>query len=416
VIIQEILTAQFDPESELDAILAELCEMVLAGQQKDSEYFGMVAACVICPDGTRTFGINHATKNGLRVHAERAALDRTPNPGPECIVVTTLSPCNTARVPDHRERYGEDCQQLLDDFGIEHVYCGYKNPEEDPDTSIETKNAKILELCKRFADTFLSESRKKKRKSRGGGGGYFFPGYGYYGGGSGSGEGGDGGESKSGIAEGSESYPEVLYHGSTQEINGPLTPRQAHDIGGAKKSNKNAIYATDDPNFAIAYSLAERGSNTGTFGWKKDPHLIFFGGKIRHGENVYLHILPTKDEQGRPLFVRGAADAEWYSRPGVKEITPTEVKPLPVDQYLHLLRKPTPEEQKIFQANKAKQDIAENFADGKVKGKSRPGRVKRSGASCSGSVTSLRKKAKNASGERARMYHWCANMKSGKKK
>ena len=58
----------------------------------------------------------------------------------------------------------------------------------------------------------------------------------------------------------------------------------------------------------------------------------------------------------------------------------------------------------------------ENFADGKKKGKSRPGRVKKSGASCNGSVTSLRSKAKKASGERAKMYHWCANMKSGRKK
>jgi hypothetical protein len=58
----------------------------------------------------------------------------------------------------------------------------------------------------------------------------------------------------------------------------------------------------------------------------------------------------------------------------------------------------------------------ENFADGKVKGKSRPGRVKRAGASCKGSVTELRAKAKKASGEKAKMYHWCANMKSGKKK
>ena len=58
----------------------------------------------------------------------------------------------------------------------------------------------------------------------------------------------------------------------------------------------------------------------------------------------------------------------------------------------------------------------ENFADKKVKGKSRPGRVKRAGASCKGSVTSLRAKAKKASGERAKMYHWCANMKSGRKK
>ena len=60
--------------------------------------------------------------------------------------------------------------------------------------------------------------------------------------------------------------------------------------------------------------------------------------------------------------------------------------------------------------------LSENFADGKKKGKSRPGRVKKSGASCSGSVTKLRKMAKKYSGERAKMYHWCANMKSGKKK
>ena len=63
-----------------------------------------------------------------------------------------------------------------------------------------------------------------------------------------------------------------------------------------------------------------------------------------------------------------------------------------------------------------KDQQTENFADGKKKGKSRPGRVKRAGASCNGSVTALRKRAKNASGEKAKMYHWCANMKSGKKK
>ena len=60
--------------------------------------------------------------------------------------------------------------------------------------------------------------------------------------------------------------------------------------------------------------------------------------------------------------------------------------------------------------------IDENFADGKVKGKSRPGRVKKAGASCKGSVSSLRAKAKKYSGERGKMYHWCANMKGGKKK
>ena len=62
------------------------------------------------------------------------------------------------------------------------------------------------------------------------------------------------------------------------------------------------------------------------------------------------------------------------------------------------------------------EEFKENFADKKVKGKSRPGRVKRAGASCKGSVTSLRAKAKKYGGEKGKMYHWCANMKSGRKK
>ena len=56
------------------------------------------------------------------------------------------------------------------------------------------------------------------------------------------------------------------------------------------------------------------------------------------------------------------------------------------------------------------------LGDKKVKGKSRPGRVKRAGASCKGSVSTLMAKAKKNGGERGKMYHWCANMKSGRKK
>ena len=63
-----------------------------------------------------------------------------------------------------------------------------------------------------------------------------------------------------------------------------------------------------------------------------------------------------------------------------------------------------------------RQYFEENFKDGKRKGKSRPGRVKRAGASCKGSVTELRKKAKKYKGEKGKMYQWCLNMKSGKKK
>jgi len=76
-----------------------------------------------------------------------------------------------------------------------------------------------------------------------------------------------------------------------------------------------------------------------------------------------------------------------------------------------------PKQQAIQHAKKLLKslNLIENFADGKVKGKSRPGRVERSGASCKGSVTSLRAKARKYSGEKAKMYHWCANMKGGRK-
>ena len=60
------------------------------------------------------------------------------------------------------------------------------------------------------------------------------------------------------------------------------------------------------------------------------------------------------------------------------------------------------------------ESVKENFDDGKKPG--RKGLAKRSGVDCTKSVTELRKIAKNSSGERARMAHWCANMKAGRKK
>ena len=56
----------------------------------------------------------------------------------------------------------------------------------------------------------------------------------------------------------------------------------------------------------------------------------------------------------------------------------------------------------------------ENFADGRKPG--RKGLAKRSGVDTKASVSSLRKTAKNSSGEKQRMAHWLANMKAGKAK
>ena len=58
--------------------------------------------------------------------------------------------------------------------------------------------------------------------------------------------------------------------------------------------------------------------------------------------------------------------------------------------------------------------IYENFADGKKPG--RKGLAKRVGVDCKQSISKLRDIAKHSSGEKQRMAHWCANMKSGKQK
>lgn len=59
-------------------------------------------------------------------------------------------------------------------------------------------------------------------------------------------------------------------------------------------------------------------------------------------------------------------------------------------------------------------NVGENFADGKNLG--RKGLAKRSGVNTKASVSSLRNTAKHSTGEKARMAHWLANMKSGRKK
>ena len=61
-----------------------------------------------------------------------------------------------------------------------------------------------------------------------------------------------------------------------------------------------------------------------------------------------------------------------------------------------------------------KQSANENFADGRNPG--RKGLAKRVGVNCKQPVSKLRSIAAHSSGERQRMAHWCANMKSGKKK
>jgi hypothetical protein len=141
---------------------------------------------------------------------------------------------------------------------------------------------------------------------------------------------------------------------------------------------------------------------------------------MRATEFVYEHRQGVMEMEDTPPAVLRALD-QAAQKNGYKNWDDVKANPrsehavMTVAKLANAIMKTTgPHHEKLFYKNKI--DVDENFADGKVKGKSRPGRVKRAGASCAGSVTSLRAKAKKSGGEKGKMYHWCANMKAGKKK
>jgi len=151
---------QISNHRKLDSILVRLCEMVVAGQQQDQD-LGMVAAAVLDPDNRCVVGINYPTQDGHRVHGERAAIDsyhaRFGEIPAGSIIITTCSPCTQ----DMAERAGINCSDLVDEVGVHKVYAGYQDPSQErirKKYHIQiTRNPKIQQLCKAFADTFLKD-------------------------------------------------------------------------------------------------------------------------------------------------------------------------------------------------------------------------------------------------------------------
>ena len=151
---------QISNHDKLDAILVRLCEMVIQGQSKKGN-LGMVASAVLDPDNNCVVGINYPTRDGKRVHGERATIDsytaRFGDIPAGSIIITTCSPCSH----DMSERAGINCSDLIDEVGVHKVYAGYQDPTQEPGDKkyhIEiTGNPKIHELCERFAETFLKD-------------------------------------------------------------------------------------------------------------------------------------------------------------------------------------------------------------------------------------------------------------------
>jgi pyrimidine deaminase RibD-like protein len=150
---------QISDHGKLDDILVRLCEMVIEGQQRDPDLYGMVASAVLDPDNNAVAALNYRQDN-QNVHGERAAIDaynqRFGTIPQGSIILTTCSPCSEP-MPD---RVGDSCKDLINSTPVHKVYAGYRDPSQNTETDKTyhlqiTKNKKIQALCKAFADTWL---------------------------------------------------------------------------------------------------------------------------------------------------------------------------------------------------------------------------------------------------------------------
>ena len=155
---------QITNHDKLDEILTRLCEMVIAGQQKDNNKYGMVAAAVLDPDNNCVAALNYRIGD-KDVHGERAAIDayehRFGDIPQGSIILTTCSPC-TEPMP---ERVGESCTDMISATPVHKVYAGYRDPSQQTSSGNKTyhlqitRNKKIQALCQAFADTWLDDEQ-----------------------------------------------------------------------------------------------------------------------------------------------------------------------------------------------------------------------------------------------------------------
>ena len=149
-------------QEHLDEILVRLCAMVVDGQKKNPDEYGMVAAAVLDPNNNCVSALNYRAHES-DVHGERAAIEayraRFGKIPEGSIVLTTCSPC-TEPMPD---RAGPSCKDLISSTPVHKVYAGYRDPSQQTEAGDKTyhleitRNKKIQQLCQAFAATWLKD-------------------------------------------------------------------------------------------------------------------------------------------------------------------------------------------------------------------------------------------------------------------
>lgn len=155
--------------TELDKVLVKLCAMII---DNNNGQHSMVGAAVVDPKGRQVLRLGTLVSEDPELwrHAERTAIDaykkeygELPN---DTVIVTTLSPCST----DTMElRYEHSCTQLLEEMGIDFVYCGYMDPTQENTghqfTLEVTKNPKLNELCEKIGQAVLHRDQEHLKEN-----------------------------------------------------------------------------------------------------------------------------------------------------------------------------------------------------------------------------------------------------------
>ncbi len=143
---------------------------------------------------------------------------------------------------------------------------------------------------------------------------------------------------------------------------------------------------------------------TGWNGKREGEDTFLFTAKGQETDDQWYIMLIANQGNGMFSYALGTVeDGDPYLDDAFKDVLPTT--DASVSELLNIIRD-------AFGLHE--QGVTENFADGKNPG--RKGLAKRSGVNTKASVSSLRKTAKNSSGEKQRMAHWLANMKAGRAK
>jgi pyrimidine deaminase RibD-like protein len=429
---------------DLDEILVKLCKLVLQGQETDPDRFGMVGACIIGPNGK--VGRTSYNPAGQVIHAENAAIHAYEKKyGPvssDCVCVTTLSPCCN----EMKDRFGESCTAVLNSKGITQVYAGYRDPTQTNSDYVVTDNTNIQELCKRFADTFLKEGVAEGQSVKqeieefldsltpDDVGVEEFPGYRVH------------FEGFTDDCKSSGDYrrnPDAVYQQVYQDFvdrEHGRTPIESNMVGDEEYPILYSI-------FRVKQGVAEGTELPGDFNLMGQN--LFLKNLARNlkqrypdatvklssdrvtayhnkGDDEALSVMGTEVMDSGYIGV-GLDDAFTESFQGVlvptiKQTTEQLLAANPgtrpalflstdnwnPDAWTHIADKLG------YRLVADDESLDENFADGRNPG--RKGLAKRSGVNTKASVSSLRKTAKNSSGEKQRMAHWLANMKAGRAK